>query len=139
LGIRPSQGRNLHTEQHRHRINAHRLPCLEWDRTTITAFEREKTKCLRPRDHIDLYARIRIFKCNFQLFTKNRSFKNILYSFESWPHVLQKPSNCRFKVILKTISFCPWYDRNHHNRQKYIYRCISTLGSNTCLQLFCNL
>jgi hypothetical protein len=30
-GINPLQGRYLHTEQHKHRINAHRHPCLEWD------------------------------------------------------------------------------------------------------------
>jgi hypothetical protein len=30
-GISPSQGRYLHTEEHKHRINAHRHPCLEWD------------------------------------------------------------------------------------------------------------
>jgi hypothetical protein len=30
-GIGPSQGRYLHTEQHKHRINAHRHTCLEWD------------------------------------------------------------------------------------------------------------
>jgi hypothetical protein len=30
-GISPSQGRYLSTEQHKHRINAHRHPCLEWD------------------------------------------------------------------------------------------------------------
>jgi hypothetical protein len=30
-GINPSQGRYLHTEQHKHRINVHRHPCLEWD------------------------------------------------------------------------------------------------------------
>jgi hypothetical protein len=29
--ISPSQGRYLHTEQHNHRPNAHRHPCLEWD------------------------------------------------------------------------------------------------------------
>jgi hypothetical protein len=28
---RPSQGRYLHTVQHKHRINAHRHPCLKWD------------------------------------------------------------------------------------------------------------
>jgi hypothetical protein len=27
----PSQGRYLHTEQHKHRINVRRHPCLEWD------------------------------------------------------------------------------------------------------------
>jgi hypothetical protein len=30
-GISPSQDRYLHTEQHKHRINAHRNPCLKWD------------------------------------------------------------------------------------------------------------
>jgi hypothetical protein len=30
-GISPSQGRYLHTEQHKHRINAHRYSCLEWN------------------------------------------------------------------------------------------------------------
>jgi hypothetical protein len=30
-GISPSQGLYLHTEQQKHRINAHRHPCLEWD------------------------------------------------------------------------------------------------------------
>jgi hypothetical protein len=29
--ISPSQGRYLHREQHKHRLNAHRHPCLEWD------------------------------------------------------------------------------------------------------------
>jgi hypothetical protein len=31
LGISPSQGRYLHTEQHKHRLNVNRYPCLEWD------------------------------------------------------------------------------------------------------------
>jgi hypothetical protein len=31
LGISPSKGRYLHTGQHKHRINIHRHPCLEWD------------------------------------------------------------------------------------------------------------
>jgi hypothetical protein len=29
--ISPSQGRYLHTEQHKHTINAHRHLCFEWD------------------------------------------------------------------------------------------------------------
>jgi hypothetical protein len=29
--ISPSQDRYLHRGQHKHRINEHRLPCLEWD------------------------------------------------------------------------------------------------------------
>jgi hypothetical protein len=43
-GIGPSQGLYLHTEQHRHRINAHRHPCLEWDSSPRSqVFKREKT------------------------------------------------------------------------------------------------
>jgi hypothetical protein len=30
-GISQSQGRYLHTGQHKNKINAHRHPCLEWD------------------------------------------------------------------------------------------------------------
>jgi hypothetical protein len=30
-GIGQSQGRYLHTEQHKHRINAHKHQCFEWD------------------------------------------------------------------------------------------------------------
>jgi hypothetical protein len=30
-GISPSQGRYMHTGQHKYRINAHRYPCLKWD------------------------------------------------------------------------------------------------------------
>jgi hypothetical protein len=29
--ISPSQGRYLHTEEHKYRINADKYPCLEWD------------------------------------------------------------------------------------------------------------
>jgi hypothetical protein len=30
-GISPSQGRYIHTEQHKHTINAHGHPCLKWN------------------------------------------------------------------------------------------------------------
>jgi hypothetical protein len=30
-GISPSQGRYLHTGQHKHRTNVHKHPCLKWD------------------------------------------------------------------------------------------------------------
>jgi hypothetical protein len=45
-GISPSQGRYLHTGQHKHRINAHRHPCLEWDsnpRPQCSCFNRAAT------------------------------------------------------------------------------------------------
>jgi hypothetical protein len=38
----PSQGRYLSTGQHKHRINAHKHPCPEWD-SSPRAFERAKT------------------------------------------------------------------------------------------------
>jgi hypothetical protein len=38
--IRPSQGRYLHTGQHKHRINVHRHPCLKWD-------SNPRSQCLR--------------------------------------------------------------------------------------------
>jgi hypothetical protein len=37
-GISPSQGRYLHTEQHKDRINAHRRACLEWDSNPRSQF-----------------------------------------------------------------------------------------------------
>jgi hypothetical protein len=46
-GVRPSQGLYLHTGQHKHRINAHRHPCLSEIRThdppPPPVFERAKT------------------------------------------------------------------------------------------------
>jgi hypothetical protein len=30
-GISPSQGRYMHTGQNKHRINAHRHPCVKWN------------------------------------------------------------------------------------------------------------
>jgi hypothetical protein len=44
MGISPSQGCYLQTEQHKHRINAHRHPCIRAS---------EDSSCLRPRGHHD--------------------------------------------------------------------------------------
>jgi hypothetical protein len=65
LGISPSQGRYLHTEQHNHRINAHKNQCLEWIRThDPSARASEGGSCLRPRGHCDRPLRIiRIYNC----------------------------------------------------------------------------
>jgi hypothetical protein len=49
-GISPSQGRYLHTEQHKHRVNAHIHPCLEWDPSVGAG---EDGSCLTPRGHCD--------------------------------------------------------------------------------------
>jgi hypothetical protein len=46
--------RPLFTEQHKHRINAHRHPFFEWDsnpRSSVRA--REDSSCLRPRGHCE--------------------------------------------------------------------------------------
>jgi hypothetical protein len=42
-GISPLQGRYLHTEQHKHRINAHRHPCLKWESNPHSVFDRART------------------------------------------------------------------------------------------------
>jgi hypothetical protein len=42
--ISPSQGRYLHTEQHKHRINTHRQSCLQWgSNPTVHALDRAAT------------------------------------------------------------------------------------------------
>jgi hypothetical protein len=41
-GISQSQGRYLHTGQHKHRINAHWYPCLKWD-------SNPRSQCLSER------------------------------------------------------------------------------------------
>jgi hypothetical protein len=80
--VNPSQGRYLHTEQHKHRINAHKHPCLEWDfESTISSFERAKTvHALDLCCHCDR---------NFCLYgvKYNSSMRNVGYSLLSvWRH-----------------------------------------------------
>jgi hypothetical protein len=45
-GISPSQGLYLHTEQHKHRINTHRHPCLKWDSNLISQCLNERRQFL---------------------------------------------------------------------------------------------
>jgi hypothetical protein len=62
-GSAPSQGRYLRTEQHRHRINAHKYPCLEWDSNQQPQFPSEgNNSCLRQRSHCDRYQEIQRHK-----------------------------------------------------------------------------
>jgi hypothetical protein len=42
--ISPSQGRHLHTGQHKHRINAYMHPCLEWDSNPRSQLSSERRK-----------------------------------------------------------------------------------------------
>jgi hypothetical protein len=44
--ISPSQGRYLHTGQHKHRINAHTYPCLEWDSNSQSQLSSERRQFL---------------------------------------------------------------------------------------------
>jgi hypothetical protein len=55
-GISPSQGRYIHTEQHKHRINAHNtdIHALSGIRTHNPSVRAsEDSSCLRPRSHCD--------------------------------------------------------------------------------------
>jgi hypothetical protein len=53
-GISPPQGRYLHTEQHKHRINAHKHPCLERDSNLLPSIRpSEDSSCLNPSGHCD--------------------------------------------------------------------------------------
>jgi hypothetical protein len=45
LGISQSQGLYLHTGQHKHRINAYRHSCLEWD-------SNPRSQCSSWRGHL---------------------------------------------------------------------------------------
>jgi hypothetical protein len=47
-GISPSQGRYLHTGQHKHKKNVYRHPYLKWDSNP-----RFQCSCLRPSGHCD--------------------------------------------------------------------------------------
>jgi hypothetical protein len=52
--ISPSQGSYLHTEQHKHRINAQRLDALSGIRTLDPSFRAsEDSSCSIPRSHCD--------------------------------------------------------------------------------------
>jgi hypothetical protein len=53
-GISPSQGRCQHTEDHKHRINADKHPCVKWDSNLRPqCFSEQDISFLRPRGHWD--------------------------------------------------------------------------------------
>jgi hypothetical protein len=52
-GMSPSQGRYLHTEQHKQRMNSHRHPCLEWNSRDPSVRGGGDGSDLRPRSYCD--------------------------------------------------------------------------------------
>jgi hypothetical protein len=72
----PSLGRYLHTEQHKHRINAHRHPCLEqYSNPRPQSSASEDSSCLRKRGHCD-----RLFTPSYIIFLRNVYLWHILRS-----------------------------------------------------------
>jgi hypothetical protein len=58
-GISQSQGRYIHTEQHKHRINAHGYPWFDLDSNPRSLCSRQQdSSCLRPRDDCDRHSEI---------------------------------------------------------------------------------
>jgi hypothetical protein len=47
-GISPSQSRYIQIGQHKHRINLHRNPCLEWDSNPRSQHLSERRQTARP-------------------------------------------------------------------------------------------
>jgi hypothetical protein len=85
-GISPSQGRYLHAEQHKHRINARRHLCLEWDsnlrsqysrrRKTVHALDRAATVMGRDNVYNDE------FRCVWSSYNRVWIIKSIIIQ---WP------------------------------------------------------
>jgi hypothetical protein len=72
-GISLSQSRYLHTKQHKHRINAHRHPCLAWDSThDPSVWAGEDRLCLRLRGHCDRHVEATLRKLLWRAFTDVR-------------------------------------------------------------------
>jgi hypothetical protein len=123
--ISPSKGRYLHAEQHKHRINAHRYPCLKWDsnprsqclsglrrfmhytaRLPWSASVRasEDSSCLRPRGHCDRLASERAKTVHAldraaTVIGKNRYRK---YKYWNFVIILKYFDTCISKFILRT-------------------------------------
>jgi hypothetical protein len=74
-GISPSQGRYLHTEQHKHRINAHIHPCLEWN-------SNPRSQCLSVRRRfIPQTARPLLIPCHDYVLAKcSRLIRNLVHA-----------------------------------------------------------
>jgi hypothetical protein len=67
--ISPSQSRYLHTEQHKHRLNAHKHPCLEWD-SNLRSKRPNEWRLFRPCGHYDRHITIQSGKIYFRRWMK---------------------------------------------------------------------
>jgi hypothetical protein len=70
-GISPWQVRYLHTERHRHRINAQRYPCFEWD-------SNERSQPPSERIQFNRAAIVHDSNLWYEYIPKNTNFMNIV-------------------------------------------------------------
>jgi hypothetical protein len=90
-GISPSQGRYLHTWQHKHRINTHKHSCLKWD-------SNPRSKCLSERRQCG-HCNRQLSKCNISNFWTN---------YDKWTRILTEISspNARTRSWSRDLT-CP--------------------------------
>jgi hypothetical protein len=75
-GIRPSQGRYLHTGQHKHRITAHTHPFLKWD-------SNPRSQCLSGRRQFMPQTAWPLWSA---IWRHTSTIQN--FGFNFWPHIL---------------------------------------------------
>jgi hypothetical protein len=79
--VRHSQGRCLHTGQHKHRINAHRHPCFQWIRThDPRVWASEDSWCLRLRPPWSADIALELLNIKFCEHPNSRSWGCSVYS-----------------------------------------------------------
>jgi hypothetical protein len=95
--ISPSQGRYLHTGQHKHRINAHTdIRAFSGIRTHDPSIRVSKdSSCLRPRGHCDRLIYVYIYVYIFQFLATFSSeivtglYLRYISSWYYWQHIIQ--------------------------------------------------
>jgi hypothetical protein len=100
-GTSPSQGRYIHIERHKHRINAYRYPTSSGIRTQYPSFRvGEDSSCFRPHGHFDRH----IYHREIILCTVKQ------YSIFTWQPILYDISTTARKTTTNDI-FTPflWY------------------------------
>jgi hypothetical protein len=100
-GISPSRGRYLHTEQHKHRINAHRHPCLEWD-------SNPRSQCSRlwfyiPRGSWSLFQFLNLYTVGRTPWTGNQPVSRPIL------HTGQHKQNKCTQIYMPQVGFEPMF------------------------------